>query len=113
MSGDGPSQQPSPSLNVRVASCALQIATRWQAVTFKPLHAPTELSQALPQATLRSDLAERRYGDNQYRFMLMCLAALEAPLNLPLQARSCPRSRAHPVLHCAMHQSKPCLIRGS
>jgi len=30
---------------------------------------------------------ERRYGDNQYRFMLMCLAALEAPLNLPLQAR--------------------------
>ncbi len=30
---------------------------------------------------------ERRYGDNQYRFMLMCLAALEAPLNLPLQVR--------------------------
>ena len=41
----------------------------------------------LAKAPTRTLCVWRSYGDNQYRFMLMCLAALEAPLNLPLQAR--------------------------
>ena len=44
---------------------------------------------------------KRRYGDNQYRFMLMCLAALEAPLNLPLQARRSQAAKSSQAAPCS------------